>query len=376
MISDPDKLRDLLAWAPALGVISVCFEIDPGDRGEGWRIALRDELKPVVNRTADAERELRLAVEQTAQRIVERFPADATNPPGRCQLGFVEVARTEGEERWDHIQVRPRGTRVVRRPKPDPTSLVELVHDGAPALAIAVSSERVRLWRSEFGRVSEVALWEADFDTDTWRERRARVTRDPASAHFPTAAGKDQLAQRVAANRERFLREVGKRIRDQDTDSVTAIVAFGAPEWVRGVEVGLGNEHAISHAGNQDVVSEDRDRIAARLDDALAELHRQSELELVEHAVEATRAGGDASLGLQEILQALTEGRVANLICDPERPPSADGVELPEWRDPDDPLPSAMIEQALKTSATVTPVHGKAADALADVGGAAALLRY
>ena len=32
-------------WEPDGGVASVYFEIDPGDRGEGWRIALKDELE-------------------------------------------------------------------------------------------------------------------------------------------------------------------------------------------------------------------------------------------------------------------------------------------------------------------------------------------
>ena len=41
-------IDELLDWRPEFGVITVCVEIDPGDRGEGWKIELRKQLKSAV----------------------------------------------------------------------------------------------------------------------------------------------------------------------------------------------------------------------------------------------------------------------------------------------------------------------------------------
>jgi hypothetical protein len=374
---DADRLRKLLDWSPALGVISVCVEIDPADRGEGWRVALRDELERVVQEARGSQdRELRLAVEATAGRILEHLGGEAPARSGRCRLGFVEVARNAAEERWETHQIRPRGTHAVRRARPDPTPLAELLHDGAPILVAAVSSERVRLWRWELGRATEVAGWEADFDADQWRERRARVSRDPASAQFPKAAGRDQFAQRLAANRERFLREAGKRLRDESGTGLRATVAFGDPELVAQVVAGAGNELDIRQVGGQDIVSEEAERIAARIEAVHEQLQRDYELERARRAIELTAAGAQAALGLQETVQALSEARVAELILDPERPADAAALVLPDWARAGGGLAAAMIEQALRTGATVTPVRDEASDALANSDRVAALLRF
>jgi hypothetical protein len=37
-------IEELLDWRPDFGVISVCVEVDPGDRSEGWLIELRKQL--------------------------------------------------------------------------------------------------------------------------------------------------------------------------------------------------------------------------------------------------------------------------------------------------------------------------------------------
>jgi hypothetical protein len=378
-VMDADRLGELLEWSPPLGVISVCFEIDPADRGGGWRMRLRDGLRRLVEAANDERRELRLAMKPTAERILARFPVESRRPSGRCQIGFVEVARDGGDERWHSYQLRPRGLRVVHRARPDLTSMVELLEDGAPLLAIAVSAERVRLWRWELGRISELSSWEADFRKGMWRERKARVSRDPATAQFPKAAGKDQLAQRLEANRDRFLHDVGQRIAGEiPRGRVGAIVAFGDPDQVRKVTEGVGPGHVVRHGGEQDIVSEENERIAARLDGMLDEINRSRELEQVRRAMEAARAGGNASAGLQETMQALAEARVAHLLLDSERGFGPDEGARPTWEEESEPggLGPAMIDQALRTGARVTPVRGPAAEALSQSQGVAALLRY
>src|SRR4051794_11684615 len=41
---EPVDIQELLSFAPPLGVLSVYVDLDPGDRGEAWRIELRNGL--------------------------------------------------------------------------------------------------------------------------------------------------------------------------------------------------------------------------------------------------------------------------------------------------------------------------------------------
>src|ERR671933_581267 len=65
-------VRELSEWEPQGGVVSIYFEIDPGDRGEGWRIALREELDNMA--------------EAVAERVLRRYPEGRPHPSGRTQI--------------------------------------------------------------------------------------------------------------------------------------------------------------------------------------------------------------------------------------------------------------------------------------------------
>jgi hypothetical protein len=374
------ELAELLEWRPPLGVLSVSLEIDPADRSDGWRIALRDSLKRTVGKARDRERDLRLALRATAERVLERLPGDAPHPHGRTQVGYVEVAESAGLERWTAFQIRPRRTGVVHRDRPDVLPLIELIESGGRLYVAAVSAERVRLWEWEMGEVRESGSWEPRFRKQEWRERRARVSRDLASAQFPKAAGADQYDQRLEANRERFLREAGAEMRAAlRRRPARMLVAFGEPALVSHVDDGLGSEISPRHVESKDVVHENGARIAERVAGVLDTLNQAHELELVAKVREGAHSGGRAVLGLQETLQLLEESRVAHLLLDPERRFPVGEVVLPGWaRDADgaDRLASRMIERALLTGADVTPVAGDAASQLDEGDGTGGLLRY
>ena len=65
---DRDRLlRQLVDWRPAGGVLSVYVDVDPADRSQGWRIALRDRLRELA--AATAPHEPRRAFEAAAARV-------------------------------------------------------------------------------------------------------------------------------------------------------------------------------------------------------------------------------------------------------------------------------------------------------------------
>jgi stalled ribosome rescue protein Dom34 len=137
------------------------------------------------------------------------------------------------------------------------------------------------------------------------------------------------------------------------------------------------------HVESKNVVAEPTVQIAERVAGLLPGLLRERELRLIETVKEAAYAGKErASLGPQETLEALNEGRVEHLVFDAERDYNGHGIEEglayegPPLGESGLPVAELMIERALQTSARITPVVGDAATALDEHSGVAALLRY
>jgi hypothetical protein len=363
---DERTVERLLDWRPARGVISVYVGIDPADRGEPWRVALREKLEGVVAAERDKHGR-RKALAATAERIHSRFPGEAP-PSGRCQIGFCEVAEGGARDVWIAAQMARDETEVFDRDRPYLTPLLELLDEGAPVGVLAVSAERVRLYEWALGGLRDLDDWEAVLFTPDWRERKAPSSPNPARVQGTNSSGRDQFDQRLDANRERFLEQVGGLVDHRaDGHRWRRILAFGDARQVEQVIEGSHGQVEIELADTVNVISEnDHGRLLERVDQAVEDANRRREMELVKTALDAAHTpSGRGAVGVTEIERSLTEGRVRHLLVDAEDP----GPDLA-------PVEDHLVEQALRTSADVTPVEGDAAEALREHGGVAALLRY
>jgi len=377
----PDELKRLLAWTPAGGVLSICVVIDPADRGGGWRVALEDAMRGVVAATEDAPHDTRLAMRHVAQTVLDRFEENRP-PEGRGHIGFVEVARKNGREIWHSSRMPPRRTEAVYGHRPYLRPMIEIADESARIGVVAVSGDRVRLWEWEEGVLSDVDDVEMTIVGD-WRERKAQRSSDTARVHGAKAAGRDQYDQRLEANRERFLTHVAERVADRaGKRGWRDLLAFGENEHMRRFTDALGPLEA-RHVYRKNLGTEQPSAIAERVEELLPELNRERELKLVEMVKESAYSGKErASLGPQETLEALSQGRVEHLLFDADRDYSGHGIEEglayegPPLGQDGLPVAELMIERALATGARVTPLEGEAATALDEHDGVVALLRY
>jgi hypothetical protein len=362
------ELRQLVEWAPVDGVLSAYVAIDPADRGEGWRIDLRNELGKL-------EEQGQSPLRATARRVLERFPAEQPHAFGRTRVGFVEVSEEPGREQWLSLQMPTSRTFVSHAPRPQLRPLISLIDAGRPTGVAAVSAERVRLLRWELGALEELADWTIELMSLDWRERKAQRPGDPARVQGGKASGRDQHEQRLEHNRERFLREAGKLAADRIEPGDAELLVFGDTAHAREFISGAGDRARPGRDSN--VISMPLAELTELVTEVLAALKQEREMELARR-VKAEAAGGSrAAAGAQETFQALDQGRVAHLLYDSSR-------ELP--LDPGEPpattghnrlsLAEHMVGLALATDARITPVEGEAAEALDEVGGVAALLRY
>jgi hypothetical protein len=365
-----ETLRELLRWEPPHGVVSAYVAIDPAHRGEGWRIELRNQLRELDRESLDHD--ARMAIDATARRILDRFPPDSPLPHGRTHVGFVEIAAKAGREEWFSLQLDGPETQVTHGARPAVGALLAILDEGAPRGVALVSGERVRLLRWELGRLTELESWEIEVFSLDWRERKSQRPGDPARVQGAASSGRDQYGQRMEHNRERFLKEAGRLAVERLEPRDAEILAFGDAEHVR--EFAAGGGERVRACGQLNLVSAPVAELEMHVGAVITGLNRRRELELAQR-IKAEAAGGSrAAAGAEETLQALAEGRVEHLLFDARAPLS---VELPEGIERDGLTPGErMVELALATSARVTPADGEAADALAEVGGVAALLRY
>jgi hypothetical protein len=356
---------DLLDWRPDLGVISVCIEIDPADRSEGWLIELRKQLQ-AASEAGDDGHERGRALRATAQRVLERFE-DGELPSGRCEIGLCEVAERRARDIWTTAQMSGFPTRVSYGERSRLTPLLKLLDEGAAVGVIAVSAERVHVYEWKLGSLEPVDDWEAVMFMRDWRERKSQKPANLARTQGASSSGRDQFDQRLEHNRARFLDQAGSLISDETHDrGWRRVIAFGDPEHVRQLNEGAEKGAEVELADEVNVISEERGKLLERVNTAVAEGNRRRELALIEGAVEAAATpGGHGALGLIDIQRCLNEGRVEHLIfdADPQDPDLAD-------------VEDELVERALRTSAQVTPVDGEAAEVLREHGGVAALLRY
>jgi hypothetical protein len=370
-------LERLVAWRPQYGVISAFFDIDHGDRSAGWRVVLKDGLSEIAE---PDDHDGKLAARETRQRLLERFDADDKPPPGRAQVGFVEVARSDGTEDWTSLQIASRRSVVRHGARPLLLPLIDLLERGRPRAIVAVSAERVRGWIWDQGKLDEEDGWSSELAIYPGHERKAPAIADPARGQATSSSGRDQFGQRLEENRKRFLRDLAQRLSEEVRIRGTEVIAIGEAPYLDEFVSALPTTVAARKVEGSDVINEKLEAIGERVAPEIERELAEREKELTERAIDAAMSAGRGSAGVHETSEALIEGRVEHLLLDAghdfplddlspfarQSVPDSDGLGGTEL----------MVELALRISAEVTPVENEAAEALREHGGIAALLRY
>jgi hypothetical protein len=375
--AERDRLRKLARWRPEHGVISAYFDIDRADRGGGWRVELRDRLAAIPE---PSQHEAKLALRETLQRLQERFDSDSEPPPGRAQVGFVEVARKPATDDWSSLQIPPRETLIRHAPRPLLRPLIDLLNRGRPRAVLAISSERVRGWIWSRGRLEPEPDWEEELAIYAGRERKGAAPQDPARGQAVSSSGRDQFGQRLEENRKRFLHDFARRLSGEARLHGTEMIAIGEAPYLDEFAAALPAGVQLRKLEGPDVIGEKDGTIAERVEPEIERAEADRESSLTQYAIDASMAsGGRGAVGADEISEALIEGRVEHLLLDCEpRFGLEDLSPVARERAADGQLDGAelLIELALDTSAEITPVAGEVAEGLREHGGVAALLRY
>ena len=277
------------------------------------------------------------------------------------------------------LQIPLRGTRVVADARPFVSPLVDIADRGAPTGVIVVGGELVRLVQIEQAEASEPENSTYELSLGDWRPFGGTAGGSPARGAV-TTSHREQYRARVEAQRDKLFEtavtETARRLDALGWERIVLVCERQVGSRFRDVLPAEISERIVAEA-DLNLVGEEPAAVADAVEQLIEDAWMRRAAALAELARQRVAAGGPATIGAQETLGALAEGRVAHLVLDPDHDFSAASGMLPRSiPGPPELLGERAVEAAIGTSAQVTVLPAGSSAALQDSGGMAALLRY
>lgn len=378
-----ETLRDLAAAEPAGLVVSIYALTDPRDPANtastpAWHIAMRNGLRTISERLeAEDDRHDRLAFRGLRERIEQELVDLAPAERARSVAWFLDL--DGANSRRFSLQLPLRDNDVVADRKPFVSPLVDIADRGARTGVILVGGDLVRLLQIEQAEPSEPANSIYELSLGDWRSFGGTAGGSPARGLL-TVSHQERYEARVDAQRAQLFEtaatQTAKRLRDLGWERIVLVSERQVATRFRHALPAEISELVIAEA-DLNLHGEEPTAIADALEPLIEDAWLTRTTALVKLAHDRARAGGAATLGAQETLGALAEGRVDHLILDPDHD-FAQGVTTipPSISGPADMLGERAVETAIGTAAQVTALPTTASETLRDAGGMVALLRY
>jgi protein required for attachment to host cells len=378
----PQALQGLATAEPKRLVISVHARTDPRDPANtsatpAWLIELRNGLRAISERLESGDdRENRLAFRQLRPRIEEELVRLRPAERARSVTWILDADGTVGRF---SLQLPLRRHRTVADTKPFISPLVDIADRGAPVGVVLVGGDLIRIVQVEQAEATEPENSSFELTLGDWRPFGGTAGGSPARG-LQVTSHEESYRARVEAQRERLFetaaRETAGRVEELGWERVVLIAEGQVASRFRHALPPPVRERVVAEA-DLNLVGDELNVIADTVEPLIEQAWQSRTDALARLASERAKSGGAATLGPQETLGALAEGRVDHLLIDPDHDFAPAAGPIPSSiGGPASMLGERAVEAAIATSARVTSVSIEASAALRDADGMAALLRY
>ncbi len=375
-------LRELATAEPRRLVVSIHARTDPRDPANtggtpAWLIELRNGLRAISERLeAGDDRENRLAF-RTLRKRIEQGMRDLT--PTERARSVTWILGADGASERFSLQLPLRRGRVVADTKPFVSPLVDIADRGAPTGVILVGGDLIRVVQIEQAEASEPENSSFELTLGDWRPFGGTAGGSPERGVLGTSH-EERYRARVEAHRDRLFATAA-------TETAMRTEALGWERIVLAAEAQVATrfrevlppkmrERVIAEA-DLNLVGEEPTVIADAVEPLIEDAWRRRAQALALLAHDRARSGGTATVGAEETLGALAEGRVDHLLIDPDHDFSPVAATTPPTiGGPADILGERAVEAAIGTGAQVTALAADGSATHRELGGMAALLRY
>jgi Bacterial archaeo-eukaryotic release factor family 10 len=375
-------LQELATAEPERLVISVYARTDPRDPANvsvtpAWLIELRNGLRTISARLENGDdRESRLAFRALRPRIEEELIELTPGERARSVAWVLDADRTFGRF---SLQLPLRRDHAVADAKPFVSPLVDIADRGAPVGVVLVGSELIRILQIEQAEVAEPENSSFELSLGDWRPFGGSAGGSPQRG-LQFTSHEERYEARVEAQRERLFEtaatETARRVEALGWERIVLIAEGQVASRFRQALPASARERIVADA-DLNLVGDELSVIADTVEPLIEGAWQRRADALAGLASERAKSGGAATLGPQETLGALAEGRVDHLLIDLDCDfSSAAGMIPPSLGGSGDMLGERAVETAIATSARVTSMSADASAALRDADGMASLLRY
>lgn len=383
---DDRAIAHLLDMTDDVGVLTITTGFAPsGDDGQAARIEWKNRFREVREGVSDSDLE---ALEQRVAAIDEDIES-LLDPRGPAGGRALVVGVASGEViRFDVLT--PFTDRVVLRDRPYLRPLVAAMDEGRAAGIVVATRAGARVLEWAAGGVRVLSELDFDMGPDAFT---GTMSGPAGSGHNRQSVHhKDQMADRIEANRERFLKGltdvVGRHVQQRGWDRLVVSGSIRIGDKVRDLlDDGAVEIHSVDEAWEDASPGQ----VAQKVWPVLRSGHAGREARLAERVRDVALSGGLAVLGVRRVAPAANLGRIEHLLfvrgTDVEGYRGEDGslhaavsgteaqADLPMSPEPH--LVERIVQQVLATGGNVTRVDDEdTARELAAYQGLGALLRW
>lgn len=379
-----EELRELIDQESEGPVLSVFCRTDPRDPANSsetpaWAIALKNGLTHAAglhDGDHDREQEVKKLCHEAEKRINSASAADR----GRSVALFLGARGSVNSFTTFQIPVRQDYVTVDSGPVVWP--MLDVIDRGQRTGLVLLSANRIRLLEWWDGRVKDLEESTFDLELGDWHDYRGPA-RPQGTVGGGGVSNVSAYDDRVEVWRSRFLKAAAKAIAESANElGFERLVAAAEGELGAGFNEALPADmrSRLVTTVHLNLIDQSAAEAGAALDPHLRQAWRDGVSGDAERALESSKAGGRGAAGPDQVLIALSEGRVEHLIIDPyletdEAKLSADSWGAVEAAG-EASVQEAMVELALRTNARVSSASVEEAPALTEASGALALLRY
>lgn len=383
-IQQMDELRDLInaeTEGPVLSVFCRTDPRDPSSRSEtpGWLVALRNGLREAAA-GFEGDHEATQQVAKLSTAAEKRMTGATAVERGRSAAYFLSACG--GIDSFHTFQIPVRENFVGLDNGAVVWPMVDVLDRGQRTGIVLVSHDHIRVLEWCDGHAEDLEASTFNLELGDWHEYRGAARPNPSRS---SAAINNQSAyeNRVDEWQARFIKAASKNVAEtaQDLKLDRLVIAADSDlcqEFVEALPNGTKDMVQATVATN--LIDVPAGEVANHLDPHMRDAWRKQVNEIGDEALERVHAGERGAGGPDETLLALAEGRVEHLLIDPyleaKDESLSDGARQAIIDAGEASLQEASVELAIRTDARVSSASVEEVPALAEAGGALALLRY
>ncbi len=383
-LHEMEQLRDLIETPTEGPVLSVFCRTDPRDpasRSEtpGWLVALKNGLREAAA-GYEADPETTKQVEKLCQAAEQRLTGASATDRGRSVAFFLSACGSI--DSFHTFQIPVRDDYVAIEDGAVVWPVVDLLDRGQRSGLVLVSQDHIRVLEWRDGHVRDLEASTFDLELGDWRDYRG-TARPSGSRSGQAINNKAAYEDRVEEWRARFVKAASKAVAETAGDlgfDRLVIAAEGdlCTEFTEALPNGTKELVRAEIATN--LIDMSPADVADHLDPHLRDAWRDQVSEAANQAMVRVRAADRGAADADEVLLALTEGRVEHLLIDPYLEAHvdtlSDGARQAIKDAGEVTLQETLVELAIRTDAKVSSASVEEVPVLAEAGGVLALLRY